>query len=133
VRPRGESVLDSLALFTIPVALFYPAMYFADFGPCGPTSGWSLTTLAISAALTGLYSFRLLRSTHTTGQVDALSVVRFPLWVCSLLFLLVSGAILLVSLPALVFDFLTHAWWFLLFSVLFFLGALIRRQLHRAR
>jgi cytochrome bd-type quinol oxidase subunit 2 len=125
MNPRIKALLISVGVLALPILIAYPAMYFANFGPCGPTNGWSLVIWGASGLGAAGLSFHLLRETHEEGKVDWISFLRFPAWTCAAGFVLLSGFILLFGLPSLIFDVLSHFWWFFLFSTIAFVGFML--------
>jgi hypothetical protein len=88
----------------LPIAAALPALAFAQFGPCGPTTGWSLTLLTIAAFYCEIRAIRLFLK-GMPGEKDLLWFLRFPLSLFSVGVLLVDTFVfLLMALPALLFG-----------------------------
>jgi hypothetical protein len=88
----------------LPIAAALPALSLAKFGPCGPTTGWSLTALTVGSVYCESRAFGLFRK-GVSGEKDFLWLTRFPLGLSSVCILILNVIVfVLLALPALLFG-----------------------------
>jgi hypothetical protein len=101
---RSRGLLKAFCLMLVPVVIALPALAFANFGPCGPTTGWSLTLLSLISFYCELRAFNIFQNSFSSME-NRLRLIRFPLGFICISILLVDVALFfLMALPALVFG-----------------------------
>lgn len=110
---RSKEFLKASGLMLSPVVIFLPAFIFAKVGPCGPTTGWSLTLFVAISMYCEVRAFNIFR-TGFSAKSDVLRLLRFPFgFFCIGIVFLSAFIFVFLALPALVFGDLPN-----LFSLL---------------
>jgi hypothetical protein len=96
--------LKACGLMVLPIAAALPALSLAKFGPCGPSTGWSLIALTLVSVYCEFRAFNLFRKGFS-GEKDFLWLMRFPLGLFSICILILNIIVfVLLALPALLFG-----------------------------
>jgi hypothetical protein len=96
---RKKPGLMAAGLTLLPVALLFPMLAAAHFGPTGPASIWPVLAYAPVAMWMQTRSIGLLLDMYRTGRDPALLAI-LPLGIASVGTYLLSATFLLLSLPA---------------------------------
>jgi hypothetical protein len=97
---RKRLGLMATGLTLLPVALLFPMLAAAHFGPKGPASIWPVLVYAPLAMWMQTRALGLLLNMYR-GRRDPVLLAILPLGIASVGTYLLSGVVLLLSLPAL--------------------------------
>ena len=97
---RRKLGLKAAGLTLLPIALLFPTLAAAHFGPTGPSSPWPVVAYAPLAMWMQTRAIGLLLNMYRDRRDPALLAI-LPLGIASLGTYLLSGIFLLLSLPAL--------------------------------
>jgi hypothetical protein len=104
MRLGPRTFLKACGFMLLPVAIALPALSWAKFGPCGPSTGWSLTFFALISFYCEVHAFNIFR-TNFSSQRDLFWWLKFPCGLLSVCIFFLSGIIFLfMALPALLFG-----------------------------
>jgi hypothetical protein len=103
MEERPKALLKAAGLTLLPIALAFPVLAAARFGPCGPSSGWALVLFAPLAIWMQQRALRVSREIWRGGR-DLASLAVLPLGLVSIAVSLVSSLLFLLALPAFLFE-----------------------------
>lgn len=100
MEKRGASLLLAAGLTLLPVALLFPVLAAAHFGPTGPATVWPIALYTPVAMWIETRAIRLLLSMFRTRRDPALLAI-LPLGLISLFAYALHGLVFILGLPGL--------------------------------
>jgi len=102
---RASSLMQAAALTLLPVALIFPVLAIARFGPTGPATVWPIVLYTPLAMWSETRAIRLLLNTFRDRHDPALFAI-LPLGLISVGAYAVHGFVFILGLPGLLKYFI---------------------------
>jgi hypothetical protein len=96
-----RNLLRAAGLTLLPVALIFPVLALARFGPTGPATVWPVAIYAPIAMWIETRALRILLNTWSDGR-ERLLVAILPLALVSVFVYVVHAAVFILGLPGLI-------------------------------
>lgn len=100
MEKRGGSLLLAAGLTLLPVALIYPVLALARFGPAGPQIVWPILIFAPIAMWTETRAIRILLNMFRDRR-DPVLLAILPLGLISVVAYALHGFVFILGLPGL--------------------------------
>ena len=100
-----RNLLRAAGLTLLPVALIFPVLALARFGPTGPATVWPVAIYAPIAMWIETRALRILLNTWSDSR-ERLLVAILPLGIIAVFVYVVHGAVFILGLPGLMKHFL---------------------------
>lgn len=105
MHSRSKPILRAAFLALLPMALVFPILAVAHFGPTGPAIIWPVVLYAPLAMWMETRAIRILLNASRDGRDPALLAI-LPLGIVSVFTYTVHGALFILGLPGLLNRFL---------------------------